>query len=73
MKQTLHIKNMVCDRCKPTILRELYEAGFHVDSIELGQVTIIGSASSDFSKVEIALKRHGFEIIKNEALLWSKT
>lgn len=60
---------MVCDRCKSTVLHEMNEAGFHVDSIELGQVSISDSASGDLSKVEIALKQHGFEIIKDETLM----
>jgi AraC-like DNA-binding protein len=71
MNQTLHIKNMVCDRCKSTVLRELDTLGYHIESVELGQVVIIGDTAIENSKLEERLGKHGFEIIKekNELLI----
>ena len=66
MTQTFHIKNMVCNRCKSTVLREIKAAGFDLESIELGKVTISGNVSDDISKLEAALKTHGFEIIRDQ-------
>ncbi len=67
MEQTLHIKNMVCNRCKSTVLRELNDAGFNVGTIELGKVTIRDSSTKDRLILENILKKHGFEIIEDEA------
>jgi len=57
---------MVCDRCKSTVLRELKNLGFAVDSVELGQVKVSAIGEVEMSKVEAALQKHGFEIILEE-------
>ena len=66
MKQTLYIKNMVCNRCKSTIARELDTLGYNVDSLELGKVVLNESTPIEISKLEEILNKHGFEIIKEE-------
>lgn len=66
MKQILHIKNMVCDRCKSTVLRELKNLGYTVDSVELGQVKIHAISELEMLKLETVLQNHGFELIKDE-------
>jgi AraC-like DNA-binding protein len=66
MKQTLYIKNMVCNRCKSTIARELDALGYNVDSLELGKVVLNESTPIENSKLEEILNKHGFEIIKEE-------
>lgn len=65
MTQTLHIKNMVCNRCKTIVMREINDAGYILESIELGKVTISSSGSMNISELEAALKQHGFEVIKD--------
>ena len=40
MAQTFFIKNMVCNRCKMTILNLLREKGFQVESVELGKIVV---------------------------------
>ncbi len=65
MTQTLHIKNMVCNRCKTIIIREINAAGFDLETIELGKVTISGNNSDRIKNLERALNAHGFEIIKD--------
>jgi copper chaperone CopZ len=57
MMQILHIKNMVCDRCKSTVLRELKNLGYTVDSLELGQVVLNENTPIDNSKLEGILKK----------------
>jgi hypothetical protein len=36
----IHIKNMVCHRCKLAVEAELNTSGYHPRSIELGEATI---------------------------------
>jgi AraC-like DNA-binding protein len=66
MKQTLYIKNMVCDRCKSTVLRELEVLGCDIKSVELGQIVLNKNTSIQHSKLEEVLTKHGFEIIHEE-------
>jgi len=68
MNQILHIKNMVCNRCISTVLHEFNVLKFDVKAIELGQVEFVQVGDSlRLSKLEIALKSHGFEIIREES------
>ncbi len=64
MKHTLIVKNMVCNRCKTTIVQQLKNEGFEVESIELGKVVVQGQEKTDFIKLEEILKGQGFELIK---------
>jgi len=66
MTKTIHIKNMVCDRCKSTVLREFKKLGYTVDSVELGQVIVGANNAVDMSKVGEVLQNNGFELIKDE-------
>ncbi|MCK7591299.1 helix-turn-helix domain-containing protein [Subsaxibacter sp. CAU 1640] len=66
MTKTLHIKNMVCDRCKSTVIRELNTLGYDIKSVELGQIILDEKKSIQNSKLEKELKKHGFEIIQEE-------
>jgi len=66
MKQTIYIKNMVCNRCK-TIVSQLFKInGFEVESIELGQVSVTETNNSNLSELKKALLQNGFEVIKDE-------
>lgn len=66
MKTTLYIKNMVCNRCKATVKRELDALGYNIVSLKLGKVVLNESTPKDSSILEDNLKGHGFEIIKEE-------
>lgn len=67
MTQTIHIKNMVCNRCV-TMVRQLFDNHyFDVESIVLGQVNIRESKKSNYLKLEADLKENGFEVIKGES------
>lgn len=66
MVQTLHIKNMVCNRCKTSVLNTLEDQGFKVVSVELGQVIIQGGNYSAIENLGNVLNKNGFEIIRDE-------
>lgn len=66
MKKTLNIKNMVCDRCKSTVLRELEELGCDIKTVELGQIVLNKKTGIQTLELEKVLSKHGFEIIKDE-------
>lgn len=60
------IKNMVCNRCKSTVLQLFKNHGFEVESIELGQVSIKEGEKGNYIELKSALKANGFEVIKDE-------
>jgi AraC-like DNA-binding protein len=65
---TLHIKNMVCDRCILVVRQQLENLGFAVDDIALGAVEI--SPDPDDEQMQLiasALKVPGFELINKES------
>lgn len=63
MKTTLHIKNMVCDRCKSAVIKELNALGYNIDSLELGQVVLDQDTPIEISKLEKILRELGFELL----------
>jgi len=68
MYQIIHIKNMVCNRCIATVLQEFNVLEFNVKSIQLGLVQFEAvKDSKKLNNLEISLKSHGFEIIKEES------
>lgn len=66
MTRVLLLKNMVCDRCKTTVLNIFYEAGINVISIELGNIVVDDFQIDKLNEVEITLNKHGFELLKDE-------
>lgn len=61
----LHIKNMVCGRCKMVVGQELEKMGLQVQRIELGEVEIAEEVLSQEKKSELeaVLRSAGFELI----------
>ncbi len=63
----LHIKNMVCNRCKILVKDELIKFGLHPTSIELGDVEIreelTGKRKDKLNKV---LQSFGFDLIDDK-------
>ena len=61
---TLHIKNMVCNRCKMVVKDELLKFGLHPNNINLGEVEIMeelnNSKKTELNKI---LQTFGFELI----------
>ena len=67
---TLHIKNMVCNRCIRVVGEELGRLGFHADSIELGEV-VLKEEVDERSRESIRnmLLDNGFELIDDKKSL----
>lgn len=63
----LHIKNMVCNRCKMVVKSELKKLGINPLNIELGEVTIEKDLdASEKERLDIVLKELGFELIDDK-------
>jgi YesN/AraC family two-component response regulator len=62
---TLHIKNMVCDRCKMVVNQELEKLGYHPEKVALGEVVLKeNNLTADQQKqIDDALMAVGFERI----------
>lgn len=69
---TLHIKNMVCNRCIKVVKEEIEKLGLTVMKVILGQVLISSENKQiPFEKIEKVLNENGFELIddKNAKLI----
>ena len=64
---TLHIKNMVCNRCIKVVQEELTNLGFTIESIELGEVILNEQISGkDVNKIKQVLPDNGFELMDDK-------
>lgn len=64
MRKTLHIKNMVCNRCIKVVREELEIMDYTVEKIELGEVVITGDKKKfQLDKIKKSLEENGFELI----------
>ena len=64
----IHIKNMVCDRCRMIVGQQLENLGFIVNRVDLGQVEITPDPDEEqLQLIGATLKVPGFELINNEA------
>ena len=64
---TLHIKNMVCNRCIKVVREELTDLGFTIESIELGEVKLNEQLSEkDAGKIRQVLADNDFELIDDK-------
>ena len=63
-RKTLHIKNMVCNRCIKVVKEEIEKLHYTIEKIELGEV-VITSDKEKFNLEEIkkVLEENGFELI----------
>ncbi|MGC4021121.1 MAG: AraC family transcriptional regulator [Cyclobacteriaceae bacterium] len=60
----IYIKNMVCDRCKATVEKELKKHSIGISSIELGEVESIEKIDQKkLHELDHSLRGHGFELI----------
>lgn len=63
----LHIKHMVCSRCKMVVRSELEKAGIDFASVELGEVELNTAINDEkLKKLESGLKHYGFELIDDK-------
>lgn len=64
---TLHIKNMVCNRCIKAVKDELSALGYSIKDIELGEVNLKEDLSDrDIDHISLMLLDNGFELIDNK-------
>jgi AraC-like DNA-binding protein len=60
----LYIKNMVCERCKMVVKKELQTAGLHPLTVDLGEIEIeIPPTKDQLGSLRVSLQQLGFEII----------
>lgn len=66
----LHIKNMVCNRCKMVVKAELEKLGIQPLSVELGEVQLEQELTvAEKLKVETSLHKVGFSLIDDKKSL----
>lgn len=64
---TLHIKNMVCDRCEMVIETALTALGLQVNEIQLGKAVVTRKDEKPtLNDIEKELERFNFGLIKSE-------
>jgi AraC-like DNA-binding protein len=65
-KMTLHIKNMVCDRCEMVIETALTALGLEVNRIQLGKAEVTQKGDTPtINEIEKELERFNFGLIKD--------
>ena len=63
-RETLHIKNMVCNRCIKVVKEEMEKLNYGIEKIVLGEVVITSDKEKfNLEKIKKALEENGFELI----------
>ncbi|MEK9139145.1 MAG: heavy-metal-associated domain-containing protein, partial [Bacteroidota bacterium] len=66
---TLHIRNMVCNRCIKVVREELEKLKLDVRSIALGEAVVGGEVRpAEREKIKRALEQNGFELIEDRRI-----
>ena len=66
-ENTLHIKNMVCNRCIMVVRNQLEQLGLHPLSVELGIAVLPGTVTDEvYQSVKASLEPFGFELIDDK-------
>ncbi|HET6272815.1 MAG TPA: AraC family transcriptional regulator [Bacteroidota bacterium] len=66
---TLHIRNMVCNRCIKVVGEELKNLGLDVRSLSLGEAVVGGEVQGALlESVKRALEQNGFELIEDRRI-----
>jgi AraC-like DNA-binding protein len=66
-KMTLHIKNMVCDRCEMVIETALTALGLEVDHVQLGKAEVTRKSDKpSMHEIEKELERFNFGLIRDD-------
>ena len=67
-RNTLHIKNMVCDRCIQVVEEELSKLYIPILDIKLGEVVTANPLSKEqTNQVRAVLENRGFELLEDKA------
>jgi len=67
MSEIVLIKNMVCGRCKTTVLKLFNDANIEIESVELGKVVVKDHQNINYSSLEDSLIEKGFELMKDSS------
>ncbi|MEZ0486182.1 AraC family transcriptional regulator [Fibrella aquatica] len=60
----LHVKGMVCDRCRRTVERDLTQLGLTLGAVELGKVSVLHWPEAvDLKTVQNTLQAEGFDLV----------
>lgn len=66
-KLTLHIQNMVCDRCEMVIETVLNALNLEVTHVQLGKAEVIRQdGKPSLEQIDEELRRYNFQLIKDE-------
>jgi YesN/AraC family two-component response regulator len=67
MSTTLHIKNMVCDRCVMVVRQQLDELQLDYKNIQLGEVELSENANhAQLDQLRLNLEQQGFELLDDK-------
>lgn len=67
LNMTIHIKNMVCNRCIMVVRQEIEKLGFHIQAIKLGEVVLKETAEQvQVAELASVLEPLGFELIDDK-------
>ena|SRR5689334_15229497 len=67
MKETIYIRNMVCNRCILVVTQEFEKAGFKPNSVKMGEVELTEKPSAaQLERLSASLQRLGFEILDDQ-------
>lgn len=70
LKTTLHIKNMVCDRCIKVVKNELEKIGLPIEKIKLGEIIIdLEENKVDKEEIRKVLAKQGFQLLDDKKAL----
>lgn len=64
--ETIHIRNMCCQRCIDVVTDELESLGLGINSVKLGMARYAPSAKVGTAQIETVLNKRGFVLIKDE-------
>jgi AraC family transcriptional regulator len=64
---SLHIKNMVCNRCIRVVREELEKMNMGIESVELGKVVLsIEPSAAELEQIKKRLSENGFEFLESK-------
>ena len=64
--QTIHIRNMCCQRCIEAVSHELKLLGLVVKNVKLGEATFSSPSKINMMDIEKSLNKRGFILVKND-------
>ena len=68
MNTLFHIKNMVCSHCAEVLEEKLFEAGFKVQKIELGELRLAKPLDEAcYERLVSVIRDNGFDIINDKS------